>query len=105
MGDRVVERLGEALALLRRRFPRVPAQHQDRCVVQVEVRQEDFIDDADEFFLVLLQLVAVAFDGAGQLIGDRLHDLHRGLLGGGRRRGVLGKGRRGDDDTEGDGSG
>jgi hypothetical protein len=101
---RVVERLGEAFALRRRRLPGVLAEHQDRGVVEIEVRQEDPVDHADQFFLILLEFVAMSVNRRGQLVGNRLHDRGRVRLGGigSDRCGRLAKSRCGNDGAESD---
>jgi len=90
--DRVVERLGEARALLRRRRARVLAEHEDRRVVDVEARQQDAVDDLDQLLVVVLEFGLVALDRLAEVVGDALHDRVR------RRR--VGASRNGGGDTE-----
>ena len=75
MRDRVVHRLGEAYALLRGGRARFLAEHQDRGIVDVEMRQDDAIDHLEQSFTVLLQFRAARLHGLGQIVDDALHDL------------------------------
>jgi len=74
-GDqRIVKSAAEALALLRRGFTRIAAEHQQGGIVGVETLQHNIVDDLVQGIAVTGKLVPPRFDRLVEALGDLLDD-------------------------------